>query len=110
MKNTAEKFWSKVLVGRGDECWPWKEGLWENGYGRFKINYESIRAHRFALEFCKGPPPFPGAMALHIPPCLDRRCCNPMHLKWGTHEENMKHRKERKLPAHNRLAREETKL
>lgn len=99
-KNTADDFWSKVDIRAEDECWPWKEGTWSNGYGRYKQNYQSVRAHRVALVLFKGVPEDGGLLALHS--CHNRLCCNPYHLRWGTHKENMLDRAARKLPAWNR--------
>lgn len=98
--NTPDKFWSKVDIRKPDECWLWKEACFQNGYGRFKLNYKSLRAHRFALEESKGPPPSPSALALHS--CHTRNCCNPAHLRWGSHADNMVDRRARQLPAWNK--------
>lgn len=100
VKNTVDDFWAKVDRAGENDCWPWKEGLWQNGYGRFKLNYKSIRAHRYALELVKGPPISVNLLALHE--CLDRRCCNPKHLYWGTHQDNMRDRRMNYKPAWNR--------
>lgn len=98
--NTPQIFWKKVLVGGLEECWLWKEGTFSNGYGRFKQNYKSLRAHRVALTLVRGQAPFGRDLALHS--CHNKLCCNPLHLRWGTHEENMEDRAARKLPAHNK--------
>lgn len=105
--NTMDDFWAKVDKRTEDDCWPWKQALFTNGYGRFKQNYQSVRAHRIALEAVKGPAPVNKPLALHE--CLMRHCCNPNHLYWGTHEENMKtramHYKPRALTKNNDPAR-----
>jgi hypothetical protein len=99
-KNTNDDFWDKVDIKGPEECWPWKEAVFTNGYGRFKRNYQSLRAHRVALEDSKGPPMHKSLLALHS--CHNRLCCNPRHLRWGTHEENMEDRRARAIPAWNK--------
>lgn len=95
--NTAEDFWDKVKITDENSCWEWQEGLWHNGYGRFKWHYQSWRAHRFALvALGKLPQTFQGIVR-HL--CHNRKCCNPAHLTWGTHEENMQDRRLRNSEA-----------
>lgn len=98
--NTVEDFWQKVDVKEPDDCWNWLEGTWHNGYGRFKWHYQSWRAHRFALVAVGKLPADSQDRVRHI--CNNRLCCNPSHLRWGTHTENMADRRARKLPAWNR--------
>lgn len=98
--NTDEDFWAKIDVGSEDECWDWLWACFENGYGKFKQNYQSTKAHRKALTLAKGEAPSDRPLALHI--CNNRKCCNPKHLFWGTHQDNMNMRKDRNIPAHNK--------
>lgn len=85
--NTIEDFWNKVDIREENDCWNWLEGRWQNGYGRYKYHYKSWRAHRFALIISgKVPEEFEGIVR-HL--CHNRKCCNPKHLAWGTHQDNM---------------------
>ena len=79
------RFWSRVEVGHIKKCWPWKG--WKNpfGYGSFKVDGESMTAHRAAYQFIHGPPDRP--VIRHK--CDNPPCCNPTHLVAGTHIDNV---------------------
>lgn len=85
------RFVEQIDVRGADDCWPWKGGLLDQGYGRFHSDGTSFRAHRLAYQMAVGPIPdaahldhtchnrdekCPGGAA-----CLHRRCCNPHHLE-----------------------------
>ena len=70
-----------------DECWPWTRGKSSDGYGRVYANGgNAIAAHRVAYEMVHGPIPA-GAEIMHS--CDNPPCCNPAHLRYGSHAENM---------------------
>lgn len=50
------------------------------------------KAHRLALSTATGHTP-PDMLALHK--CDNKRCINPEHLYWGTHQQNMLDSRER---------------
>lgn len=78
------RFWKGVERKGEEECWEWKRCKFSNGYGRIKIKGH-ISTHRLALFLTTG---IWGEMALHS--CDNPSCCNPNHLRWGTHKENMR--------------------
>jgi len=80
------EFWSRVEIGTPEKCWPWTANKYPSGYGRFKMHRRQRLAHRHALELAKGPTPISGLLALHS--CDNPICCNPDHLRWGTHRDN----------------------
>lgn len=83
--------WSRVKkTERG--CWDWIGAQATGGYGTFKWNGNAYRSNRAALIVTVGQPPG-GADALHS--CDRPCCCNPLHLRWGTHKENMADRLKR---------------
>jgi len=87
------RFWSKVDVRGPDECWEWQASINSSGYGRFKIaSYQMVSANRVALISHTQKEP-DGMSALHH--CDNRKCCNPHHLYFGTHEDNMRDKVER---------------
>lgn len=82
------RFWSKVNIGAPEQCWEWRASTFGSGYGRFKIaNHIVASANRVALVIHTGKDCL-DLFALHQ--CDNPRCCNPHHLYWGTHSDNMK--------------------
>lgn len=86
------RFWSKVAVGRDTECWPWKGASGAKGYGRFNLDDRLELAHRLAYQIFHGEIDagngYHGTVILHR--CDNPACCNPAHLREGSHADNMK--------------------
>lgn len=80
-------FWEKVNVSGWDDCWIWAAGIGTNGYGKFRSNNLLYASHRAAFIITRGQVT-PGKHILHK--CDNPLCCNPMHLREGTHQANMK--------------------
>ena len=76
LRLAALRFWTKVNKSRS--CWLWLGGGDGQGYGSFKYNGKTIRAHRFAYQICKGAIP-KGLQIDHL--CRNRICVNPDHLE-----------------------------
>lgn len=93
------RFWSKVDRRGPDECWPWRATKIPSGYGSFCYKGKSNKAHRVAFELTYGVI-LPGQHVLHS--CHNRDCCNPAHLRAGTHQENMAEKKSAGRSADNR--------
>ena len=76
-----------MMDGDKDKCWPWKEKVNAKD-GRPYITIQGTRrtAYRIVLELHSGEPPN-NRQALHA--CDNHICCNPHHLRWGTHQDNM---------------------
>ena len=70
-----------------DTCWEWQRGCNTSGYGQTSIGGKTTRVHRLVCEWFHGPAPDNKPCALHS--CHNPKCCNPRHLRWGTHKENM---------------------
>jgi hypothetical protein len=98
MTNTVFSVWEKVERRDDDECWPWG-GYTSSGYGRLDIgNVQGVYAHRAA--FIADNPSCglsircnDGRFVLHN--CDNPLCCNPKHLRIGTHDDNMRDKSER---------------
>jgi hypothetical protein len=81
-----QRFWSKVDKRGHDECWPWTGSKFATtGYGQFWLRGTNVGAHRVACALTHGLSA--GRMAIHS--CDNPPCCNPLHLRWGTHAENV---------------------
>lgn len=83
--NDIERFWSYVEIKGLFDCWEWKAGQADGGYGLFWVNGKQITAHRFSYQLYYGEIP-KGKQVNHK--CNNRPCCNPFHLYAGTHQDN----------------------
>lgn len=87
--NSPEDVFKKINMAGGDitQCWLWK------GKVNKKDNrpYMTIKGKRrpayvISLELFSGEVQA-GRLACHS--CDTPRCCNPHHLKWASHQDNM---------------------
>lgn len=86
---TASRFWSRVNTGDEAGCWLWTGARHTDRgrtRGRFYANYKTYTASAVATVLAHGARPN-GAEHLHS--CDNPLCCNPAHLRWGSHAENM---------------------
>jgi len=88
-------FWSYVDVRGPDECWPWLISLDSGGYGLIRISKRTWKAHRVAFLLSGGSLTPSKPHVLHA--CHNTKCCNPKHLRSGTHRQNMQDRTDRGL-------------
>ena len=77
--------WSRVDVMGLDQCWPWTASVSKQGYGIFTFQNKRHKAHRVSTALTRSI--LPHEDALHA--CDNPVCCNPCHLRSGTHLENM---------------------
>lgn len=93
------RFFSKISIKSGDECWNWNSTLTHQGYGHFTLNGKKVMAHRLVYFIFNGVLPLydeNGKEIFVLHRCDNRVCCNPSHLYIGTHQDNMRDRQERK--------------
>ena len=88
------RFWSKVDARGLFNCWPWLGKFDHDGYGQFAVRGQMHTASRLACALAHGPS---ALEACHT--CDHPACCNPAHLYWGTHQDNMDDRARRNRAA-----------
>lgn len=99
MLTVAERLWDKVAVAGLDECWPWTGATTSKGYGHFMTGKRygfSQYPHRMVCLITHGKLA-DHEMVLHS--CDHKRCCNPCHLRKGTHQDNMDDKVKRRRQA-----------
>ena len=95
MKNIPTDVFKRINMHRGDSsvCWEWTGALNAKD-GRPYITIQGVRrpAYVIVLELHTGEQANT-RYACHS--CDNSTCCNPHHLSWGTHQDNMNEMKER---------------
>lgn len=85
----VRRFWSKVEPSESG-CLLWRSTQ-SRGYGQMSLRGKNRSAHRISYRITFGPIP-DGKLVLHS--CHTPLCVRPDHLKVGSHQENMRDRKE----------------
>lgn len=85
----VKRFWSKVVIGKDDECWEWLGSVDAQGRARFSIYKIPVNAARVMYQLTIGDIP-EGLCVLHT--CDNRGCINPYHLYAGTNQDNVNDR------------------
>jgi hypothetical protein len=85
----SERFWPKVdRENSPNGCWLWTAARFKaaGGYGAFRFEGKTQRAHRVAYRMLVGPIP-EGLVLDHR--CREPRCVNPAHLEPVTDRVNV---------------------
>lgn len=84
----AERLERDTIPEPNSGCLLWTGALVTKGYGHFWWRGDDLATHRTAWELANGRPVPEGLQVLHW--CDVPSCCNPGHLRIGTHQENMR--------------------
>lgn len=84
----AIRLWDKIDRGSPEQCWNWRAHKNGDGYGAIRADRsrKMLKAHRAVFSQVNGEIPA-GKVVMHT--CDNPGCCNPAHLRLGTHAENM---------------------
>ena len=86
-EDRLDAFAAKVDKRDTYSCWEWLASKDSNGYGWFRVEGKSVRAHRVSWEYYFGEIP-EGLLVLHR--CNNPNCVNPYHLYLGNRADNMR--------------------
>ncbi len=84
----AERFWSFVAK-RDGACWLWTGSKNKTGYGWFRIQGDTEKAHRVSYGIHANIWPLPPGMVV-CHGCHNPGCVNPQHLRLDTQQANLK--------------------
>lgn len=84
----VSRFWSLVDRHGDEDCWPWLGDTQRGGYGLFVWRGRRVGAHELALSFTRGERRVANLDTCHS--CDNPPCCNPAHLRFATHAENVR--------------------
>lgn len=79
-----KRFWDKV--DKTASCWNWNASTNEKGYGLFRFNGKTSKAHRVSWILTNGDI---DATLVIDHKCKNRKCVNPNHLDLVTQKENI---------------------
>ena len=83
-----------MMNGDNESCWPWKGKTNEkDGRPYFTVQGKRRPSYVYVIELTTGKKQTTGTVVRHK--CDNPICCNPTHLEWGSHQENMNDMKER---------------
>lgn len=74
----------------GDDCLIWPFSRSASGYGTTTWGGVDTYAHRIMCEHRNGLPPEGQGETRHLCGNGHLGCCNPRHLAWGSHHDNMR--------------------
>ncbi len=89
----SARVWQRVQIADSDSCWLWTGTLTGTGYGVLGYKGSSILAHRAVFSLFHNREIGEGLFILHS--CDNPPCCNPSHLREGSHADNMRDKVDR---------------
>lgn len=82
---TKEQFIQHVVIDEHG-CWIWQKNPGKDPYGGIKVDWVQYKAHVLAYLLWEG---HIGIRQEVMHTCDVPKCCNPEHLRLGTHLDNM---------------------
>jgi DNA-binding XRE family transcriptional regulator len=82
-----ERLLARVVRSEGCGCWIWTGARTAGGYGALWLHGEPKYVHRVMAALFLALDETSGELVLHV--CDRPSCCNPNHLRLGSHKENM---------------------
>lgn len=97
---TALAWLKEQLATRStSDCWPWPFAMRYRDYGVLRYQGQNMTAGWVSLILTGQPRPAAPANHL-VHKCDHPSCVNPAHLRWGTHQDNMADKMQKKRHAH----------
>ena len=85
----TRRFMFRLGLRERGKCWVWPNARSRFGHGRFKVAGRLESTHRVAFAIWKGDELVSGNRRLVLHSCDNPACCNPAHLRLGTHRDNV---------------------
>lgn len=83
------RFQAKVAAPDENNCHLWTAYKDRQGYGHFRLNGKTVKAHRYAAGMLDWPSEIVTRHTCHVPACV-----NPEHLQFGSVADNSRDRDE----------------
>ena len=91
IEEMAERIFRRCSFSASTACWTFNGRPDSRGYGQIKFKGVNYLVHRIAYMCANGQIPSGkgrlDSVVMHS--CDTKMCCNPAHLHFGTHAENM---------------------
>ncbi len=96
-KPIFQRIIDRLKIDPVTKCWNWTGVLYRDGYGKITLSHKNHpqpqRVHRLIYPYFYGSIPEDKPLVLHH--CDNPKCCNPLHLYAGTHQDNINDRLKR---------------